>query len=152
VKDAILLALKTRRNTHLLQINNNSQNIMMDTARSMLSSSSGRRPGTTSTMKLRGNNSEDIAFMVKRLNEIANMNLSLVSFDELSHNNELLPLLQQVLLLVSNNAPEMKVDLSKEDGETTVQRIGHFLVNILGLKVVKQIPPYVIYCDIIVVY
>ena len=112
----------------------------MDTARSLLSSA-GRRPTTAST-RLRGKSSDDISFMVKRFNEVLGMNLTLVSFDEISHetNNQLLQLLQQLLYHISNNSPEMKVDLSKESPENTAARITNFLVNILGVRIVKQFP------------
>ncbi len=98
-----------------------------------------RRPSTHSGQnRLRGHTSEDIAFIVDRLNKVLSLHLTLVSFDELSQNEQLLPLFQQLIVYLS---PEQKVDLNKEEPADTVKRITQFLANILNIKYVKQIPP-----------
>ena len=89
---------------------------------------------------MRGHGSDDITFIVNKLNDVLKLKLTLVTFDELTHNQELLPLFQQLLVYLS---PEQKVDLSKENPDDTVKRITHFLANILNMRYVKQIPPYV---------
>jgi hypothetical protein len=97
-----------------------------------------RRPGTSSGQnRLRGHTSEDIAFIVDRLNKVLSLQLTLVTFDELSQSEQLLPLFQQLLVYLS---PEQRVDLNKEDPADTVKRITQFLANILNIKYVKQIP------------
>ncbi|KAL9658561.1 hypothetical protein ABK040_006100 [Willaertia magna] len=84
-----------------------------------------------------GHGSEDIDFMVKTLNKHLNLNLTLVSFDELSSKkpNKLLELLNNIIGYLS---PESKLDFNKEPPEQAVMKIYQFLVVILGFKNLKQ--------------
>jgi hypothetical protein len=84
----------------------------------------------------RGVGSNDIQFMVEKLNTSLGMNLTMVSFDELSRNpRQLLALLNKLLAHLSD---KMNVDIEKEPPQQTADRIREFCVRILGMKHLKD--------------
>jgi hypothetical protein len=86
----------------------------------------------------RGIGSNEIAFMVEKLNSTLGMDLTMVSFDELAsrHPRQLLALLNKLL---THLAPDkMNVDIDKEPPQQTSERIRDFLVRILGMKHLKE--------------
>ena len=83
---------------------------------------------------------EDINFIVEKLNEVLQLNLTLVSFDELS--GEPHKLLQLLNTLLASLSSIHNVDLSKEQPEATVVRIKDFLITVLGMKQLKDDDAY----------
>ncbi|KAG2375064.1 hypothetical protein C9374_010068 [Naegleria lovaniensis] len=113
---------------------------MSEGARSALASSRGgaSRASTRGvSFREQGHGSEDIEMMVQVLNKHLKMNLTLVSFDELSSSkpSRLLDLLNNLIGYLSS---DYKGDLNKEAPEQTFQRVMHFLVVILGFKHLRQ--------------
>lgn len=84
----------------------------------------------------------EIEFIVEKLNEHLNLNLTIVAFDELSSDpQKLLQLFNDVLCLLHDRH---KVDLSQEPQEQTVKRILDFLIQILGMKHLKDEDDFVL--------
>jgi len=85
--------------------------------------------------------SSDLTFMVNKLNEILETNLTLVEFDEISRNREkLLTLLNQVLTYLGSQE-RMPVESTDESPEQTVTRMKQFFVKVLNIKQLKQMDP-----------
>ncbi|EFC48068.1 hypothetical protein NAEGRDRAFT_64053 [Naegleria gruberi] len=109
------------------------------TARSAMPGSRATTRGGARGVSFReqGHGSEEIEVMVQTLNKHLKMNLTLVSFDELSSSKPS-RLLEVLNSLVGYLSPEYKADISKESPEVTFQRISQFLVVILGMKNLRQ--------------
>lgn len=91
--------------------------------------------------------SNEISFIVERLNDILKQSFTLFSFDELSGDGR--KLLHVFNELLASLSPLNNVDISKEQPEQTITRIRDFLITVLGMKQLKEEDPYVV---IILIY
>eukprot|EP01012_Entosiphon_sulcatum_P013707 TRINITY_DN1889_c0_g1_i1.p1 TRINITY_DN1889_c0_g1~~TRINITY_DN1889_c0_g1_i1.p1 ORF type:complete len:725 (+),score=205.41 TRINITY_DN1889_c0_g1_i1:117-2291(+) len=73
----------------------------------------------------------EIQFVVAKLNEVLRTKYTLVSFDQ-KRDRDLLQVLNDV---VASLDPKMKIDVTTEDPQATMTRLGDFLERILGYKV-----------------
>lgn len=86
---------------------------------------------------IKGKTSDDLSFIVSKLNELFGRNYNIVSFDELASDpKDLLQVLNDVIAFLDPEKHTM--DISQEKPEKTFNRMRFFLFHILGMKNIEN--------------